>query len=113
MHTAQIAFAYNNTLNDTTGLALFFVAYGQHPPTLFDAPCQALSVRDDDFNTATKYVRVGSSARCGRSAKGVTDANFTLTIRLNSSRRHVVYNIGDEVILSTRNLKLPSGSSRE
>jgi hypothetical protein len=33
MHIAQIEFVYNNTANDTTGLAPFYVAYGEHPPT--------------------------------------------------------------------------------
>jgi hypothetical protein len=33
MHIAQIEFVYNNAVNDTTGLAPFYVAYCEHPPT--------------------------------------------------------------------------------
>jgi Chromo (CHRromatin Organisation MOdifier) domain len=40
------------------------------------------------------------------------DTNITLTRRLYKSRRHVVYDIGDDVMLSTINLKLPIGSPR-
>jgi hypothetical protein len=45
--------------------------------------------------------------------QALTDADFTLTKRFHQSRRHVVYNTGDEGIKSIKNMKLPIGSSRE
>jgi hypothetical protein len=39
------------------------------------------------------------------------NTHFSLTKRLNQSRRPVDYSIGDELMVSTRNLQLPIGSS--
>jgi hypothetical protein len=55
MHIALLEFAYINTVNDSTGQTPFYVASGQHPPTLYDALRQAPSVQDAEVNTAAKY----------------------------------------------------------
>jgi hypothetical protein len=60
-HIAHVDFAYNNTVNDSTGQTPFYVASGQHPPTLYDALHQAPSVQDAEFNIAAKHF--GSEAQ--------------------------------------------------
>jgi Chromo (CHRromatin Organisation MOdifier) domain len=112
MHIAQLEFVYNNTLNDSTGQTPFYVASGQHSPTLYDALRQAPSVQDAEVNTAAKYFVSEPQRAMDAARKVLMDTNITLTKRLNKSRRHIVYDIGDEVMLSTINLKLPIGSSR-
>jgi hypothetical protein len=111
-HIAQLEFAYNNTINDSTGQTPFYVASGQHPPTLYDALRQAPSVQDAEINNAAKDFVSEAQRAMDAARKALMDTNITLTKRLNKSRRHVVYDIGDEVMLSTINLKLPIGSSR-
>jgi hypothetical protein len=111
-HIAQLEFAYNNTVNDSTGQTHFYVASGQHPPTLYDALRQAQSVQDAEVNTAAKYFVSEAQRAMDAARKALMDTNITLTKRINKSWRHVVYDIGDKVMLSTVKLKLPIGSSR-
>jgi Chromo (CHRromatin Organisation MOdifier) domain len=73
---------------------------------------QAPSVQDAEINTAAKYFVSEAQRTMDAARKALADTNVTLTKPLNQSRRHVVYNIGDEVMLCTRSLKLPIGSSR-
>jgi hypothetical protein len=67
---------------------------------------------DADVNTAAKHIVSEAQRAMNAARKVLADTFFTLTQRLNQARRHVVYNIRDEGMISTRNLKLPIGSSR-
>jgi hypothetical protein len=82
-HIAQLEFAYNNTVNDSTGQTPFYIASGQHPPTLYDALCQAPSVHDAEANTVAKYFVSDAQRTMDAARKALMDNNSTLTKRLN------------------------------
>jgi hypothetical protein len=96
-HITQLEFSYNNTVNDSTGQTPFYIASGQHPPTVYDALHQAPCVQDAEVNTAAKYFVSEAQRAMDAARKALMDNNITLTKRLKS-RRHVVYDIGDEVM---------------
>jgi hypothetical protein len=85
-HIAQFDFAYNNTVNDSTGQTPFYVASGQHPPTLYDALRQAPSEQDAEVNIAAKYFVSEAQRAMDAARKALLDNSITLTKRLNKSR---------------------------
>jgi hypothetical protein len=102
-HIVQLEFAYNYTVNDSTGQTPLYIASGQLHPTLYDALRQAPSVQDAEANTAAQYFVSEAQRAMDAARKALMDNNINLTKRLNKSQRHVVYDIGDEVMVSTIN----------
>jgi hypothetical protein len=87
-HIAQLEFAYNSTVNDSTGQAPVYVASRQLPTNCYDALLPAPSMPDADVNTAAKHIVSKAQRAMNAARKVLADTFFTLTQRLNQARRH-------------------------
>ena len=103
-------FAYNNSIHDTTGQTPFYIAIGQHPVGLADVllstPPETLippSVQDIILSTnhATALAR-----------QAISSMNAHMSQTVNAHRRPVDFSVGQLVLRSTQNLRLPGGSLR-
>ena len=103
-----IEFAVNNTPNRTTGYTPFYLNYGYHPlqplqlfhsstETTNEAVSSFTSKLQDDFNTALGQLR---------------RAQEQMQKNANQHRRVADYNVGDEVLLSTRYLRFRNCPSK-
>lgn len=110
LHLTGAEFAYNNSVQASTGHTPFFLNYGQHPnvPAVFHrssetSPNQATedflqAIRDSIADAKTALARAQQRQR-----------NYE-----NKHRREVTYQVGDQVLLSTANLTLRgSGPARK
>jgi len=99
-----LEFAYNNHVNDATSLTPFYAEYGQHPLSVADMlqTTESSNVAVTDFvrevNLATQIARTSIRASNARNADNV-----------NENRRQVEYEVGDEVMLSTRHFSVGTG----
>ena len=102
-HLVIYEFAFNNSVNDSTGETPFFLNHGRHPtlPALVNHPNQSSVATDFVNNLKTSIIEARDHvirSRAARADERVTD----LTPH--------TFQVGDKVLLSTANynLKLPS-----
>lgn len=93
-------FAVNNAVNRSTGHTPFYLNFGENPPTPLTVDLPGPFPKDAEevtlrIHSAVKDAKVLLEAAQAR-AKSYTD----------SQRRDVHYDVGDYVLLNTRNLKL-------
>jgi hypothetical protein len=100
-------FAYNTAPNASTGLSPFYLNFGQHPRT----PSSFFHYDDEKVQSTREFLTTMENL-----AKIATDALVIAKSRqenyANRSRRHVQFNVGDLVLLSSANITLASQSSR-
>ena len=101
-HLAEAAFAYNNATHESTGFSPYFVNFGQHPkiPASFllpDSHAVVASVDERVFEAKLIHQRVQ------RLLQHAQQRQKKLADR---SRRDVVFEVGDFVMLNARNVTL-------
>jgi hypothetical protein len=95
-------FAINNSVSPSTGTSPFYANYGQHPKTPLDAALHSTSVpAAADLKAHIDEVSSTIKAK-------LSEAQDRQQRAANSRRRDISFNTGDQVLLSTVNLKLPS-----
>jgi hypothetical protein len=88
--------------------------YGQHPVTLNDALTRSLPNANDSIlePPAVNKLIEGTGQATALSQPSIKRANDRMTANVNKSRRDIQFQVGDLVLLSTANLRLPLGTKR-
>lgn len=101
-HLAALEFAYNNSVNPSTGFSPFYLCSGQHPRT----PVTLLTpVPARPKHSATEFAS-HMQALLARAREAMVQAQATQERYANASRRALTFQVGDKVLLSTENLNL-------
>lgn len=100
-----LEFAHNNHVNDATKYSPFFLEYGQNPLSISDI----LHSDESSENKKTdKFIKNISEAT--KFAKlAIEQANLRNSDNLDNNKKQVEFEVGDKVMLSTRNLALKPG----
>ena len=102
LHLTPAEFAYNNSVQASTNQTPFFLTYGQHPhvPAIFERPTDSSPVQaTEDFLESLRSSLTDAKTALARAQQRQREYE-------NQSRRDVTYAEGDQVLLSTANLKL-------
>jgi hypothetical protein len=106
----QLKFAYSNSKHTSTGQTPFLVTYGQHPNTMDDVLLRAPPEGED---APAVQELLDSTERARTLARDdIEQMNFRMAEHVNAHRHDVQFQIGDSVLLSTQNLRLPVGTTR-
>jgi hypothetical protein len=118
-------FAYNNSKHESTGSTPFELNYGYHPhlPTSWGVFKNAYSDEEQpqsDVETSFSGKCPGADKFFQRIQEAITVAKRTLESAqqrqkayADEKRREVVYEVGEKVLLSTKNIVLKKGSSKK
>jgi hypothetical protein len=109
-HIPALEFAYNNSVNPSTGFTPFYLDTGHDPRV----PITLLTPHPVSRNpTATEFAaHMQSILETAHSA--MRKAQDSQSRHANKSRRDLVFQVGDQVLLSTENLSLAEvGQSRK
>jgi hypothetical protein len=100
-HLLAAEIAVNNSVQSSTGFTPYFLNYGQHPRLDMDVVIP--SIRNESVADLMKQLHESIS----EAKKNMQDARDKQTHYANQHRRDFVFKQGEEVLLSTQNLKLP------
>lgn len=95
--------AYNSAPHSTTTFSPYFLNYGMHPRTIPIDAATSISPAADDF---LRTIRQAQQKAC----KAIANAQESMQKYANRSRTPCSMNVGDLVLLSTRNLTLDAYS---
>lgn len=109
VHLSTVEFAYNNSVNPSTGYTPFYLNYGRHPNT----PLSLSNVRHSSPNPAvTDFVQhLTETYEAARA--NVATAQASQKKHADTKRRHVEFMHGDKVMLSTADLKITARGSKK
>lgn len=95
-------FAYNNSIQASTGFTPFYLNSGQHPnlPITSSIPNDELSSNP----TANEMVTTISET-ITKAKQNILAAQQRQSIYANEKRREVIFKLGDKVLLSTQNIR--------
>ena len=107
-HLYLAEFAINSAHNFTTGQSPFFAIYGRHPETAI-----TLEVKAKLQNTVPRGEAVVTQLcdRISHAKLCLEKAQARMKAYADQSRREVAYAVGQEVLLSTKNLKFKAAGS--
>jgi Reverse transcriptase (RNA-dependent DNA polymerase)/RNase H-like domain found in reverse transcriptase/Integrase zinc binding domain/Chromo (CHRromatin Organisation MOdifier) domain/Retroviral aspartyl protease len=99
-HLPMAEFAVNNSFNQSTKSTPFYLNFGEHPRTPLD-----LQLRQET-NPAAKLLceRIQENIKAAR--QYLQQAQQRMATSANRSRRVVSYQVGDEVMLNTKNIRM-------
>jgi hypothetical protein len=101
-----LEFAYNNSVQASTGQTPFFLNLGRHPATPFD---RALP-RESQVPAANEFLETLADAT--QAAKdNIRAAQQRQAAHADRARRECTFKVGDQVMMSTKNLRMPAGLS--
>jgi hypothetical protein len=101
-HLPAVEFAYNNSVNPSTGHTPFYLNYGAHPRV----PSTLVNPRPSTSNpTATQFARRIQDV-LDQARQLMSKAQETQAHHANRRRRDWEFKVGDEVLLSTADIKL-------
>jgi hypothetical protein len=103
----MMEFAYNNSVNPSTGFSPFFLNYG-HDPLV---PALLLKPVETNVPSVVDFVGTQSSALAQAQDTIVTAQNRQKE-QADKSRRPVTFAVGDRVLLSTENISVAAHSNR-
>jgi Chromo (CHRromatin Organisation MOdifier) domain len=100
MHLALAEFAVNNSVNQSTKSTPFYLNYGEHPRTPLDVQLR------QETNPAAKSLceQVQENIKVAR--QHLQAAQQRMSVNANRKRRDVSYQVGDEVMLNTKNIRI-------
>jgi hypothetical protein len=109
-----LEFAYNNSLHESTGQTPFRVVYIQHPVTLDDVSTRPLPKASDSKMepAAVQKLLEANKNATNLEQEVIKRANERMLNTVNRQRTDLQFQVGDLVLLSTANLKLPLGTKR-
>lgn len=100
-HLYAAEFAINNTVNASTRFTPFYLNYGEHPLTPLSAEIPVKDAVTDAETLAARIVDAVKSAK-----QNLLDAQSRQKAYADLKRRPCSFKVGDEVLLSTKNIKL-------
>ena len=107
-HLVTVEFAYNDSVNMSTGYTPFYLNHGHHPITPLT---MFLKTRSDESSSSTEPVEA-FAARLREDVNHARDALLAAQQRqayyADRSRRHHAFKVGDKVWLSAAHLRLPA-----
>jgi hypothetical protein len=110
-HLPLVEFAYNDSVQASTGYTPFFLSQGWHPRS----PLALLAAQPDAPTTSRAPAAdqlIGTAQQIISAAKAnIAAAQRRMQHYHNLSHRHVEYAVGDMVLLSTADLSHPPGTS--
>jgi hypothetical protein len=106
-----IEFAYNNSVNPSTGYSPNFLLFGEHPRT--HATLTMEQLQDSSANDAATAFIAGNQAAIAKAKQHLLIAQERQTRYANKKRRDFQYQVGDQVLLSTANLSLQTSAVRK
>jgi len=106
-------FAYNNSVQASTGFTPFYLNHGRHPHTPLSLLMGDNSPSDKDNNPAANEFVGRFSENLARAKDALHRAQQRQQKYANQHRRDAKFSVGDEVLLSTKilNLHLPEGAT--
>jgi rubrerythrin len=99
-------FAINDSVSPTTGFTPFQLMYGMHPRKPIDMIAESKAPAAEEFIKRM-------TAAINKTRENIDRAQLAMKIQADKRRRDHSFKIGDMVMLSTKNLKLPSTHSRK
>jgi hypothetical protein len=112
------SFAFNNSVHESTGYSPFHLNYGHHPnlPTTWEVYKNVheeskVQVRGKCPGAEKYFSRVQEAIQVAR--RTLESSQQRQKAYADESRREVTFNLGDKVLLSTKNIVLKKGSSRK
>jgi hypothetical protein len=106
----HLEFAYNNRDHTRTCQTPFLVTYGQHLNTMDDVLLRAPPDGEDPPAVQDLLDAAERARTIAREA--IEQMNSRTAAHVNAHRRDAQFQIGDSVLLSTQNLRLPVGTTR-
>lgn len=105
-----LEFAYNNSINESTKHTPFYLAYGQHPVSISDI--LHTDIVDSENRATTNFLaEIQKATALAKTAiRQAMDSNI---IPYNKNRKDLDLQVGDKVLLSTKNLPLKTGKSKK
>jgi len=107
-HLIAAEFAYNDSVNTSTGYTPFHLKYGQHPITPLTMFCKPNS---DSGSEAVKTFAARLRADLQRAREALQAAQQRQATYANRKRRDFQFRVGDKVWLSAANLRLSLASN--
>ncbi len=106
-HLTAAEIAVNSSVQASTGFTPYYLNYGDHPtfPT---------NILLDDVKNESVYELMQQLQRnIQQAVRNMENARDRQTYYANQHRRDFIFKEGEEVLLSTKNLKLPDGITRK
>ena len=106
----MIEFAYNNSIHSSSGFTPFYLCYGRHPVS----PVNLLSQVESKNEAADSFLRQ-LEADLAQALENLNRAQDKQKKYADKKRRELELQVGDEVLLSTKNLpvQVAAGGSRK
>jgi hypothetical protein len=108
-HLVAAEFAYNNSLQASTGYTPFYLNYGRHPHTPMSLAIQYSAPRATDTNPAANDFVGRFHDHLSRAKDALHRAQERQRKYADQRRRHAEFSVGDQVLLSTQYLTLRVG----
>lgn len=96
-------FAYNNKEHTATGFTPFYLNLGRHPHTSLTRSLQV----ESDVPSVEDYIKRMREAQ-EFAYDNLNKAQETMKRRADDHRKPVTFSVGDEVLLSVKNVKIPA-----
>jgi hypothetical protein len=104
----HLEFAYNNSVHAVHGSTPFYLVYGQHPRAPIDEALQLPAAESPLSSLHTEHAAAVSLAR-----QELASAHNQQAKQANKHRRNVHFAVGDQVLLSARNVSWPTDVSNK
>ena len=108
-YLAAAEFAYNNSKQASTGASPFYLTSGQNPLT----PASLLQPSENDSNVQSTdefLERMSTSIKIA--SENLNEAQQRQAKYADAKRREQIFQVGDKVLLSTRNISLDTQARR-
>lgn len=107
LYLPMLEFAYNNSINPSTGFSPFFLNYGHHPIV----PSTLVTPPTTNVPSVSEFVTSQSTA-LAKAKDAIIEAQDKQKLQGDRFRSPVPFSVGDMVLLSTENISVAAHSNR-
>ena len=104
-----LEFAFNNHVNDATSYSPFFLEYGHDPLSVADVLLSDESANEESTQTFLQDIQEASE----KAKQAILQANLRNADNFNENRPEIIFDSGDLVMLSTKNLPIKQGRKKK